>query len=132
MIHYLPTTLAHTTLIPYCQTSSPQIITYEYFPTTLQNLYFVDVQLSLNVGNGCNHLSLGKEEIQELYLYRFYIISCELTTLFPQMQANCAVCMADDSGATALSFSASCKDLYGTQCIGLYGKIRSWKSVSLL
>ena len=53
-------------------------------------------------------------------------------TLFSQLQANCAVCMADDSGATALSFSASCKDLYGTQCIGLDGKIRSWKSVSSL
>ncbi|XP_065626382.1 transcription initiation factor TFIID subunit 2-like [Quercus suber] len=40
--------------------------------------------------------------------------------------------MADDSGATALSFSASFKDLYGTQCIGLYGKIRSWKSVAII
>ncbi|CBI15409.3 unnamed protein product, partial [Vitis vinifera] len=48
------------------------------------------------------------------------------------LQANCAVCKADDSGATALSSSASCKDLYGTQCIGLYGKIRSWKSVAIL
>lgn len=46
------------------------------------------------------------------------------------MQANCAVCKADDSGATALSSSASCKDLYGTHNIGIYGKIRSWKSVS--
>ena len=81
MIHYLPATLAHTTLIHYCQTSSPQIITYEYLSTTLQNLYFVDVQLSLNLGNGCNHLSLGKKEMQELNLYRFYIISCELMPL---------------------------------------------------
>lgn len=48
----------------------------------------------------------------------------------PELQANCAVCRADDSGATALSYSASSKDLYGTQCIGLFGKIRSWKSVS--
>lgn len=46
------------------------------------------------------------------------------------LQANCAVCKADDTGATALSSSAACKNLYGTQCIGLYGKIRSWKSVS--
>lgn len=48
-----------------------------------------------------------------------------------KVQANCAVCKADDGGATALSSSVSCKDLYGTQGIGLYGKIRSWKSVSL-
>lgn len=47
-----------------------------------------------------------------------------------ELQANCAVCKADDSGATALSSAASCKDLYGTQCIGIYSKIRSWKSVS--
>ncbi|KAH9778523.1 transcription initiation factor TFIID subunit 2 [Citrus sinensis] len=46
--------------------------------------------------------------------------------------ANCAVCKADDSGATALSSSASCKDLYGTQCIGIFGKIRSCKSVAIL
>ncbi|KAM3751107.1 hypothetical protein ACB098_04G083400 [Castanea mollissima] len=51
---------------------------------------------------------------------------------YRRYKANCAVCMADDSGATALSFSASCKDLYGTQCIGLYGKIRSWKSVAII
>lgn len=48
------------------------------------------------------------------------------------MQANCAVCRADDSGLTTLSSSAACKDLHGTQCIGIYGKIRSWKSVSSL
>ncbi|KAF2325520.1 hypothetical protein GH714_029810 [Hevea brasiliensis] len=48
------------------------------------------------------------------------------------VQANCAVCKADDSGATALTSSASCKDLYGTHCIGIYGKIRSWKSVAIL
>lgn len=46
------------------------------------------------------------------------------------LQANIAVCRADDSGATALSAVAASKNLYGTQCIGLFGKIRSWKSVS--
>ncbi|KAK6139962.1 hypothetical protein DH2020_026338 [Rehmannia glutinosa] len=46
--------------------------------------------------------------------------------------ANCAVCQADDSGATALSSAPASKDLYGTQCIGFYGKIRSWKSVAVL
>ncbi|KAK3225655.1 hypothetical protein Dsin_005517 [Dipteronia sinensis] len=51
---------------------------------------------------------------------------------YRRYKANCAVCKADDSGATALSSSASCKDLYGTHCIGLYGKIRSCKSVAIL
>ncbi|KAF5730251.1 transcription initiation factor TFIID subunit 2 isoform X1 [Tripterygium wilfordii] len=51
---------------------------------------------------------------------------------YRRYKANCAVCRADDSGATALSSSASCRDLYGTHCIGIYGKIRSWKSVSVL
>ncbi|KAK3032920.1 hypothetical protein RJ639_036501 [Escallonia herrerae] len=51
---------------------------------------------------------------------------------YRRYKANCAVCKADDSVATALSSSASSKDLYGTQCIGLYGKIRSWKSVAVL
>ncbi|CAK9147810.1 unnamed protein product [Ilex paraguariensis] len=51
---------------------------------------------------------------------------------YRRYKANCAVCKADDSGATALSSSASSRDLYGTQCIGLYGKIRSWKSVAIL
>ncbi|KVH88636.1 hypothetical protein Ccrd_026234, partial [Cynara cardunculus var. scolymus] len=46
--------------------------------------------------------------------------------------ANCAVCKADDSAATALSSSDASKALYGTQCIGFYGKIRSWKSVAVL
>lgn len=46
------------------------------------------------------------------------------------LQENCAVSRADDSGATALSSTASCKDLFGTQRIGTYSKIRSWKSVS--
>ncbi|KAM7475389.1 hypothetical protein LguiB_022632 [Lonicera macranthoides] len=51
---------------------------------------------------------------------------------YRRYKANCAVCKADDSGATSLSSSASSRDLYGTQCIGLYGKIRSWKSVAVL
>ncbi|WCJ22004.1 Transcription initiation factor TFIID subunit 2 [Euphorbia peplus] len=51
---------------------------------------------------------------------------------YRRFKANCAVCKADDSGATALSSSASCKDLYGTHCIGIYGKVRSWKSVAIL
>ncbi|KAI9088415.1 hypothetical protein K1719_029864 [Acacia pycnantha] len=51
---------------------------------------------------------------------------------YQRYKANCAVCKADNSGVTALSCSASCKDLYGTQCIGFYGKIRSWKSVAIL
>ncbi|KHN15152.1 Transcription initiation factor TFIID subunit 2 [Glycine soja] len=51
---------------------------------------------------------------------------------YRRYKENCAVCKVDNDGATALSCSASCKDLYGTQCIGLYGKIRSWKSVAVL
>ncbi|OAY50235.1 transcription initiation factor TFIID subunit 2 isoform X2 [Manihot esculenta] len=51
---------------------------------------------------------------------------------YRRYKANCAVCKADDSGATALTSSASCKDLCGTHCIGIYGKIRSWKSVAIL
>ncbi|ESW27142.1 hypothetical protein PHAVU_003G177400 [Phaseolus vulgaris] len=51
---------------------------------------------------------------------------------YRRYKANCAVCKVDNGGATALSCSASCKDLYGTQFIGLYGKIRSWKSVAVL
>ena len=45
------------------------------------------------------------------------------------MQANCAVCKVDISGATALGSAAASSDLYGTQSIGLYGKICSWKAV---
>ncbi|KAB2072838.1 hypothetical protein ES319_A07G044500v1 [Gossypium barbadense] len=48
---------------------------------------------------------------------------------YRRYKANCAVCKADDSGATALSSSFACKDLYGTHSIGLLGKIRSWKSM---
>ncbi|XP_012462994.1 transcription initiation factor TFIID subunit 2 isoform X3 [Gossypium raimondii] len=51
---------------------------------------------------------------------------------YRRYKANCAVCKADDSGATALSSSFACKDLYGTHSIGLLGKIRSWKSVAIL
>ncbi|XP_010265284.1 PREDICTED: transcription initiation factor TFIID subunit 2 isoform X2 [Nelumbo nucifera] len=51
---------------------------------------------------------------------------------YRRYKANCAVCKADVSGATALSSSASSTFLYGTQCMGLYGKIRSWKSVAIL
>ncbi|XP_071704745.1 transcription initiation factor TFIID subunit 2 isoform X2 [Rutidosis leptorrhynchoides] len=51
---------------------------------------------------------------------------------YRRYKANCAVCKADDSPATALSSSDASKALYGTQCIGFYGKIRSWKSVAVL
>ncbi|GER29049.1 transcription initiation factor TFIID subunit 2 [Striga asiatica] len=51
---------------------------------------------------------------------------------YRRYKSNCAVCQADDSGATALSSELACKDLYGTQCIGFYGKIRSWKSIAVL
>ncbi|KAJ6676938.1 TRANSCRIPTION INITIATION FACTOR TFIID [Salix viminalis] len=51
---------------------------------------------------------------------------------YRRFKANCAVCKADDSGVTALSSSPSCKELHGTHRIGLYGKIRSWKSVAIL
>ncbi|XP_021731512.1 transcription initiation factor TFIID subunit 2-like isoform X1 [Chenopodium quinoa] len=51
---------------------------------------------------------------------------------YRRYKANCAVCKADDSGATTLSPSSSPKDLYGTQSVGLYGRIRSWKSVAIL
>ncbi|XP_020578033.1 transcription initiation factor TFIID subunit 2 isoform X2 [Phalaenopsis equestris] len=45
---------------------------------------------------------------------------------------NCAVCKADTCGATALSSAAACSDLYGTQTIGVYGRIRCWKAVAVL
>ncbi|XP_073144552.1 transcription initiation factor TFIID subunit 2 isoform X2 [Henckelia pumila] len=51
---------------------------------------------------------------------------------YRRYKANCAVCQADDSGATALNSTLATKDLYGTQSIGFYGKIRSWKSVAVL
>ncbi|CAK7349783.1 unnamed protein product [Dovyalis caffra] len=69
----------------------------------------------------------------------FHILGCDANKMLAggylklaNGEANCAVCKADDSGATALSSSASCKELYGTHSIGLYGKIRSWKSVAIL
>ncbi|EPS60939.1 hypothetical protein M569_13860, partial [Genlisea aurea] len=51
---------------------------------------------------------------------------------YRRYKANYAVSQADDGGATALSSPLASKDLYGTQCIGFYGKIRSWKSVAIL
>ncbi|KAL6507751.1 hypothetical protein OROGR_023946 [Orobanche gracilis] len=51
---------------------------------------------------------------------------------YRRYKANCAVCQVDDIGATALSSDLASKDLYGTQCLGFYGKIRSWKSVAVL
>ncbi|THU57785.1 hypothetical protein C4D60_Mb03t07200 [Musa balbisiana] len=51
---------------------------------------------------------------------------------YRRYKANFAVCKADVGGATALSSSAASCDLYGTQWIGLYGKIRSWKAISVL
>lgn len=51
---------------------------------------------------------------------------------YRRYKANVTVCQADDSGATVLSSAAASKDLYGTQCIGFYGKVRSWKSVAIL
>ncbi|WOL20068.1 hypothetical protein Cni_G28870 [Canna indica] len=51
---------------------------------------------------------------------------------YQRYKANFAVCKADVSGATALSSSAASSDLYGTQWIGSYGKIRSWKAISVL
>lgn len=50
---------------------------------------------------------------------------------YRRYKANCTVCKADVSGAFTLSSTAS-SNLYGTQCVGLYGKIRSWKSVAIL
>ncbi|KAG9445715.1 hypothetical protein H6P81_011843 [Aristolochia fimbriata] len=51
---------------------------------------------------------------------------------YRRYKANCAVCAADTSGITALSSSAASADLYGTQNLGFYGKIRSWKAVAIL
>ncbi|ONM54926.1 Transcription initiation factor TFIID subunit 2 [Zea mays] len=42
--------------------------------------------------------------------------------------ANHTVCESDVSGATALSSTAASSDLYGTQTIGSYGKVRSLKA----
>ncbi|WOG82214.1 hypothetical protein DCAR_0101376 [Daucus carota subsp. sativus] len=51
---------------------------------------------------------------------------------YRRYKANCAVCKSDDSAATALCCSLSCKDIYRTKCIGFIGKLRSWKSVAVL
>ncbi|KAL9268546.1 Transcription initiation factor TFIID subunit 2-like protein [Drosera capensis] len=51
---------------------------------------------------------------------------------YRQYKANRAVCKADDSGVMTLSSSASSKDLYGTQWLGFYGRLRLWKSVIVL
>ncbi len=40
------------------------------------------------------------------------------------------MCEFDVSGATALSSPSASSDLFGTQTIGSYGKIRSLKAVS--
>uniref|UniRef100_A0A0D9XDL3 Transcription initiation factor TFIID subunit 2 n=1 Tax=Leersia perrieri TaxID=77586 RepID=A0A0D9XDL3_9ORYZ len=51
---------------------------------------------------------------------------------YRRFKANCIVCEFDVSGATALSSPSSSSDLFGTQTIGSYGKIRSLKAVSVL
>ncbi|KAM0952687.1 putative peptidase M1, membrane alanine aminopeptidase, peptidase M4/M1, CTD superfamily [Dioscorea sansibarensis] len=51
---------------------------------------------------------------------------------YRRYKANCAVCKADVNGATALCSSAASTDLHGTQSIGFYGKIRSWKAIAVL
>ncbi|KAK3133299.1 hypothetical protein QOZ80_6AG0534820 [Eleusine coracana subsp. coracana] len=51
---------------------------------------------------------------------------------YRRFKANCTVCESDVSGATALSSPAASTDLYGTQTIGSYGKIRSLKAVAVL
>ncbi|KAL8140263.1 hypothetical protein V2J09_006284 [Rumex salicifolius] len=66
----------------------------------------------------------GSNEAQ----YRRYKIVDKLH----KFQAYRAVCKVDDCGLMALSTSASTKDLFGTQSIGFFGKIRSWKSVAIL
>ncbi|CAL5064440.1 unnamed protein product [Urochloa decumbens] len=51
---------------------------------------------------------------------------------YRRFKANCTVCESDVSGATALSSPAASSDLYGTQTIGSYGKVRSLKAVAVL
>ena len=65
--------------------------------------------------------------MQDLVLFLLHI-----NKFFILLQANCAVCKADVNGATALNLRVASTEIYGTQCIGLYGKIRSWKAVSSL
>ncbi|RLN33659.1 transcription initiation factor TFIID subunit 2 [Panicum miliaceum] len=51
---------------------------------------------------------------------------------YRRFKANSTVCESDVSGATALSSPAASSDLYGTQTIGSYGKVRSLKAVAVL
>ncbi|WVZ64918.1 hypothetical protein U9M48_014365 [Paspalum notatum var. saurae] len=51
---------------------------------------------------------------------------------YRRFKANCTVCEYDVNGATALSSPAASSDLYGTQTIGSYGKVRSLKAVAVL
>lgn len=51
---------------------------------------------------------------------------------YRRYKANEAVCKVDVDGATALSLSGAAAELYGTQGIGVLGKIRSWKAVAIL
>uniref|UniRef100_A0ACD5XL59 Uncharacterized protein n=1 Tax=Avena sativa TaxID=4498 RepID=A0ACD5XL59_AVESA len=51
---------------------------------------------------------------------------------YRRFKANCTVCQFDVSGATGLGSPAASTDLYGTQTIGSYGKIRSLKAVAVL
>lgn len=51
---------------------------------------------------------------------------------YRRYKANGAVCKVDVDGATALSLSVAAAELYGTQALGVLGKIRSWKAVAIL
>uniref|UniRef100_A0A453KT27 Transcription initiation factor TFIID subunit 2 n=1 Tax=Aegilops tauschii subsp. strangulata TaxID=200361 RepID=A0A453KT27_AEGTS len=51
---------------------------------------------------------------------------------YRRFKANCTVCQFDVSGATALGSPDASTDLYGTQTLGSYGKIRSLKAVAVL
>ncbi|KAF3776133.1 Transcription initiation factor TFIID subunit 2 [Nymphaea thermarum] len=67
--------------------------------------------------------------LSDLYIKRFLGNN---EARYRRYKANCVVCKADFDGATALSSSAASTELYGTQRLGLIGKIRSWKAVSVL
>ena len=68
------------------------------------------------------------------------ILSTTIWTLWLQMiikpwslslQANEAVCLVEVDGAPVLSPPAGMDmDMYGTEKLGVLGKIRSWKAVS--
>jgi len=47
---------------------------------------------------------------------------------YRRYKANDAVCKVDVDGATALNLSEAVAKLYGTQAIGVLGKIWSWKA----